>query len=138
MNKLQEFLDGKWTYRSFHNNPKIDEPIEDLLFGKGELKIKNTSLLDFTGEFDFGSNYILNVTGIVKFGYNINLKFRGIGIENSPTAGWIYDYEAIMAPTWLNGINQTKSVVGSVIRVTPHSNGNAKAGYVASFIMNKI
>jgi len=48
---------------------------------------------------------------------------------------WEYDYKASMTPKWSNGIDQIRSLVGTVIRAKLH--GEAKAGYVASFVSIK-
>jgi hypothetical protein len=39
-----------------------------------------------------------------------------------------------LIPIWPNGVDQRPAIVGSVIRMVPHSNGQARAGYIASFI----
>ena len=43
----------------------------------------------------------------------------------------------IFVPIWPNGVDQRAAIVGSVIRTVPHNNGQARAGYVASFIAVK-
>jgi hypothetical protein len=60
---------------------------------------------------------------------------EGKGVDDTPTAGWRYDHQGFIMPTWSNGINQAFVITGSVIRVTDH--GNAKAGYVGAFFMVK-
>ena len=42
-----------------------------------------------------------------------------------------------LIPAWPNSVDQRPSIVGSVIRTVPHSNGQFKAGEVASFIAVK-
>jgi hypothetical protein len=50
---------------------------------------------------------------------------------------WVYDYIGYLVPIWPNGVDQRAAIVGSVIRTVPHSNGQARAGYTASFIAVK-
>jgi len=135
MKELSNLLSGSWTYRSFHNNPDIHAGIEKLIFGTGTLTFEKISTNVIKGHFDFGPNVTLMVNGNLLPGDPIQLNFRGAGVPNSPTAGWMYDYKGVFLPNWSNGIDQIPAIVGSVIRTAPH--GNAKAGYVASFIIVK-
>ncbi len=50
---------------------------------------------------------------------------------------WVYDYLGYLVPDWPTGIGQRSAIVGSVIRTVAHSNGQATAGFVASFIAVK-
>ena len=50
---------------------------------------------------------------------------------------WVYDYVGYLVPIWPNGVDKRAAIVGSVIRTVPHNNGQARAGYVASFIAVK-
>ena len=50
---------------------------------------------------------------------------------------WIYDYHGFLAPSWPNGIDERPAIIGTIVRTIPHSNGQAKAGYVASWIAVK-
>jgi hypothetical protein len=62
-------------------------------------------------------------------------RFQGSGDIGGET--WVYDYVGYLVPIWPNGVEQRPAIVGSVIRTVPHSSGQAKAGYVASFIAVK-
>ena len=59
-------------------------------------------------------------------------RFQGSGtIGGEP---WVYDYTGYLVPVWPHGVDQTDAIVGSVVRTVAHSNGQAEAGCVASFI----
>lgn len=81
-----------------------------------------------------GGGYVMKLEGqLSEEGNNITFRMTGKGVTNTPTDGWIYDYQGIVTPNWTNGINQLTTVTGSVIRTVDH--GNAKAGYTATFYM---
>ena len=139
-------LAGKWTYRSFRNNPApVDGDLENLsklLFAEAEFTfaISGNSL---TGVIDWGSNG-LDLTGTIHpatADAPLKVEIVGLGRANPPpsdpasTAGWEYDYYAYAAHEWPTGVNQVPALVGSVIRAKPH--GSAPAGYSASFIAVK-
>lgn len=137
-------IDGKWTYRSYHNRPDviIDDDGQSaskalsLLFGEGIMTLKTTRSGKITGTFDMGGNYVLDVSGsFSECAGMTTIKMFGPGRKGTPTEGWEYDYQGVMTAKWPNGINQLPAIVGSVFRAKPH--GNAKAGYVASFIAVK-
>jgi hypothetical protein len=77
------------------------------------------------------------LTGTITFGDPFTVRFQGVGatagtIENGQP--WIYDYLGFVAPAWPNGIDQTPAIVGTIVRTVAHSNRQAKAGVVASWI----
>ena len=74
----------------------------------------------------------LTLAGHYTYGNPNHARIQGSG----DIAGerWVYDYVGYLVPGWPNGVNQTPAIVGSVIRTLPHSNGQAAAGYVASFV----
>jgi hypothetical protein len=130
-----EIFLGNWTYRSFYNNPTLNVPFNDLRFGEGLFKVLSATQDSIKAEFDFGDGYRLHVAGNLFYGNPIQLCFRGYGIPNTPTDGWIYDYICYYVPKWLNGVEQRPALVGSVIRTAPH--GTSPAGVVGSFTMVK-
>jgi hypothetical protein len=132
---------GKWTYRSFHNDPA---PVGDdankalgLIFAEAEFTFETPSATELRGTIDWGSGG-LDLKGTIQPAgatAPLSLQAVGTGRPKTPTEGWEYDYNACLAHDWPNGINQIPALVGSVIRAKPH--GSAPAGYVASFIAVK-
>ena len=141
MSNVVNFLSGTtWTYRSFLNMPDPSIKPDDLLFGQGEMAFENTNAQadEVNGYFDFGSGYKLNFKGWGTLGTPYTFRFQGVGIPDSPTEGWAYDYLCYYAPSWPNGVDQVPALVGTMVRTNPHSDGRAKAGVVASFIAVKV
>lgn len=88
------------------------------------------------GRLSFGTDY-LALKGTLTYGNPFTARFQGVGatagtIENGKP--WIYDYLGFVAPAWPNGVNQRPAIVGTLVRDVTHSDGQAKAGMVASFI----
>jgi len=130
---------GQWIYRSLVNSKVLNAPFNNLQFGLGTIdfkKIVNSKILDST--LDMGSNLILNLEGEISASGSgsIFLKWRGTGIAGSPTAGWIYDYQAYLAPTWKKATDKTPILIGSVLRVVAH--GGAPAGVTGTFYLVKV
>ena len=133
-------IGGKWTYRSFHNDPS---PVGDdadkalgLIFAEAEFtfEISGTSL---TGTIRWGHDG-LDLKGTIQPATAttpLSVQIVGTGRSDIGTEGWEYDYNACLAYQWPNGIDQVPALVGSVIRAKPH--GSSPAGYVASFIAVK-
>lgn len=132
-------LSGKWTYRSFHNNEALvagdaDQALK-LIFGEGVFDLVADTYVKFRGGFHMGGGYdmTLDATLIpVEGDHPPRISIVGLGVDDTATAGWRYDYEGAFCKTWDNGVGQVDAFVGTVIRVNPH--GSAPAGYVASFI----
>lgn len=126
---------GKWQYFSFLNPPALD-PTGNYaqLFGMGTMTLRTPSRTTVVGTLDMGGGYVLDLKGTVSTGSGgrPSIHMAGIGRPNTPTAGWEYDYDGVMAEKWPNGVNQVPAFTGSVIRAKPH-NGQP-AGVVASFI----
>jgi hypothetical protein len=130
-------LKGRWIYRSLVNSKVLSAPFNSLQFGLGTIefkKIVNGKILDST--LDMGSNLVLTLEGEISAGSPAALKWRGTGVAGSPTAGWIYDYQAYPAPTWRKATDKTPVLIGSVLRAVPH--GGAPAGVTATFYMVKV
>jgi hypothetical protein len=137
-------LTGKWTYRSWINDPEpVDiEPsdkkcaaLTKLLFAEAELIIEDNGTGEMKGKLNIGSSGSLTLFGSVGYGAPFSVRFQGVGKDKgSPSEGWVYDYVGWLVPSWPNGVDQKPAIVGSVIRTVPHSNGKATAGKVASFV----
>ena len=138
-------LAGKWTYRSFLNDPTLCCQSDDdtnaknlykLLFAEATFTFELPSNTTLIGAIDWpGGGLDLKGTVTAGDGGRPAVKIVGTGRPNSSTTGWEYDYEGRLAYRWPNGVNQVPALVGSVIRAKPH-NGNP-AGVVASFIAVK-
>lgn len=127
---------GKWTYRSFINDPDPNLEFNKLKFAVAELSFEEADFGKIAGRLRFGEDY-LKLTGTMTFGNPFAARFQGVGatpgtIENGQP--WVYDYLGFIAPAWPNGIDQRPAIVGTIVRTVTHSNGQAKAGYVASWI----
>ncbi len=134
---------GKWTYRSYHNKPEIivDKDAKlalSLIFGEGILTVDKTDTKILKASFDMGGGSLLDLEGTVQWQTDASptiFNFSGKGRPGTPTEDWQYDYAGYLTWVWPNGASQVPAIVGTVIRVKPH--GEAKAGYVASFIATK-
>lgn len=134
-------LAGKWTYRSFHNNPVPvgDDPIKALalIFAEATFTFEITSPSSLKGAIDWPGGG-LDLRGTIQtnsVGAPLVVEIIGMGRPGTATADWEYDYYGQLAHQWPNGTSQIPALVGSVIRAKPHN--GAPAGYVASFIAVK-
>lgn len=133
-------LTGKWTYRSYHNDPTLvgDNAQTALaqIFGEGIFSLMQEDGY-ISGTLDMGGGYVLDIAGLNEIGSSSAqpdyLRMIGKGRANTPTAGWQYDYQAYLAPMWPTGVAQVPAYIGSVLRAVPH-NGKP-AGVTASFMM---
>lgn len=129
-------LSGVWTYRSYRNVATLVDGDKDkalaLIFGEGIYTLDQPTQTTLRGTLDMGGGYVLDVQGTVTQAAPRSIAVAGIGREGTPTAGWEYDYNATLAYTWPDGVNQVPALVGSVIRAKPHD--GAPAGVVTSFI----
>lgn len=131
-----------WVYRSFHDIPTLvgDDPAKALalIFGEGRFSFTANDG-SIGGTLDMSSEYILDITGHIQHGAPggaVFLSLIGKGRAGTPTAGWQYDYQAFLSPTWPDALNQIPAFTGTVVRALPH-NGEP-AGVTASFILNAI
>jgi hypothetical protein len=135
-----EALTGRWTYRSFVNDPTF--PIEDcetlqgLFFGQAELVIDAFAPGDFRGRLIFEPGAEMALIGASSFGNPFTIRFQGRG-DTPPTAEFVYDYVGYLVPVWPHGVDQRPALVGSIVRTEPHSGGAAEPGFVASWIAVK-
>ena len=134
-------LAGTWVYRSYLNRPDVivgNDPAKALalLFGEGIMTLQTPSAGHVTGTFDMGGGYVLDLSGTVTTTASRTfVHMKGPGRAGTPTAGWEYDYDGVLAERWPGGVGQIPAIVGSVFRAKPH--GTSKAGLVASFIAVK-
>ena len=124
---------GRWSYRSFLNDPDLNRKPNDLLFGKGTLDFTDAPMGCVAGTIG-GEGWQLKLEGWVTFGNPPTARFQGKGTVGG--AEWIYDYNGWYVTHWPDGVKQVEAIVGSVIRTIPHPNGSggmSPAGVVVSF-----
>ena len=136
-------LAGKWTYRSFLNDPiqvTVDpntaaDKLLGLLFAEAVFTFEIPTSTTLKGAIDWpGGGLDLHGTIQQENGGPV-VKIIGRGRAGTGTATWEYDYHGQLAYRWPNGVDQTPAIVGNVIRAKPHN--GAPAGVVASFIAVK-
>jgi hypothetical protein len=138
-------LAGKWTYRSFHNDPApvADDPATApdkalaLIFAEAVFTFEISSSTTLRGAIDWDGGG-LDLQGSIQPDATApapTVEIVGLGRAGTSTDGWEYDYHGQLAYHWPNGVDQVPALVGTVIRAKPH--GSAPAGYVASFIAVK-
>lgn len=138
-------LAGKWTYRSFHNQPALvtadpntaaDKALA-LIFAEAVFTFEAPTSSTAKGAIDWpGGGLDLQGTLLPDAAAGTPImQIIGTGRPGTSTAGWEYDYHGQFAYQWPNGVDQVPAIVGNVIRAKPHD--GAPAGYVASFIAVK-
>lgn len=132
-------LSGKWTYRSFHDNPVLVQGDANralgLIFGEGVFDFVAETYVKFHGGFHMGEGYDMTLDATLipsDDAQPSRIAIVGLGIEGTATAGWRYDYDGAFCKRWESGVGQVETFTGTVVRVNPH--GSAPAGKVASFI----
>ncbi len=127
---MPEF-EGSWTYRSYINNPDQSVEPNRLLFGIGTLVLTQPLPGKIGGSLG-GDGWSLKLEGDVSEGDPTGLRWQGRGEIGGEV--WVYDYHGYVVPDWPNGVDQRDAIVGTIIRTEPHSNDQATAGFVASWI----
>jgi len=134
-------LSGKWTYRSFHNNPALvtgdPKTALSLFFAEAVFSFDVKQDNSLTGTIDWSGGG-LDLQGTVQpptSAAPLAVQIVGRGRAGTQTEHWEYDYSGYLAPSWSNGVGQVPALVGSVLRAKPHD--GAPAGYVASFVAVK-
>ncbi len=126
---------GKWSYRSFLNDPNPSTKPDALLFGDGTLTITEAPMQIVKGTIGTPGSWMLTLEGSRQYGTPFRARFQGTGVVGGEK--WVYDYECYLVPHWPNGVNQVPALVGSVVRTIPHSGSEpgtvSPAGVVASF-----
>jgi len=83
----------------------------------------------------------LDLNGTVVSGERSRFDIVGTGRPRTDTAGWEYRYHGHLSRHWPEGVDQHQTLVGSVIRITPHNGQPGRwlspAGEVFSFIAVK-
>ncbi|ESX24123.1 hypothetical protein [Mesorhizobium sp. LSJC264A00] len=121
---------GLWSYRSLINSPDLSVTFNDLRFGAGTLDLNEPDPGKIGGSLG-GVGWSLALDGTATEGNPPIFRWQGRGMIGGEA--WVYDYLGYLVPDWPDGVGQTDTIVGSVIRTVPHSNGQATAGYTASF-----
>lgn len=120
---------GNWTYRSLHNTPQEVENFNELRYLtveedgpnliKGRIGSRDNIISLITGRIGSG-DYILNIHGTVNISENLStITFRAVGIENTITAGWVYDFSGFIPKDLQDSDQQRPVIVGTVIRKVP-------------------
>ncbi len=138
-------LSGLWTYRSFQNptavsrtGPQKAQPAaHELILLEADVNVQtgiDPTTLQGAIDWEGGG---LDLNGTVD---GANFDIVGAGRPNTPTAGWEYRYHGHLIPGWpkppdASRVDQTPTLVGSVIRAKPH--GNSPAGSVYPFVAVK-
>jgi hypothetical protein len=135
-------LNGKWTYRSYHNNP---DPSEDDRWGIYELSLEQNGYGILQGKLDSGDPdevYMIegNIDNNRSEDYDnhdkcFNIKMSATG-STKQTEGHIYKYQGQLIPRWPEGKNQVTAIIGTVIR-TKYPNNPSQEGIVGCFVATK-
>lgn len=131
-------FEGKWTYRSFLNDPDLhmkdgSADFNAVQFGYGTLVIRETAPEQMGGTIG-GTGWSLDLQGSITGGYPGQARFQGRGVVSG--AEWIYDYLGWLVPAWPNGVDQVAAIVGTIVRTIPHPSsggGTSPAGVVGSW-----
>lgn len=126
-------LVGKWTYRSFLNNPDESVDFNKLEFGRGFITVYEAPMGVFKGTIG-DTGWSLDLNGSITYGDPNCIRFQGKGVVDG--AEWIYDYVGYVIAPWPNGVKQVPAIAGSIVRTIPHptAGGTAPAGVVNSWI----
>jgi hypothetical protein len=127
-------LFGKWTYRSFLNDPDLSTPFNNLEFGRGTITIQDAPMGVLKGSIG-DTGWSLDLNGSINYGDPYSVRFQGRGVIGGEE--WIYDYQGYVVKPWPNGLQQVPAMVGSIVRTIPHSSGSggtSPAGVVCSWI----
>ena len=130
-------LMGTWTYRSFINDPDVSTAFNDLEFGRGNIRVDASPMNEFKGLI-YGPGWQLQLKGSTNYGDPFSVRFQGTGVVGGEE--WVYSYVGYLVLPWPNGVDQRPAMVGSIVRVIPHSSGSggvSPAGFVASWIAVK-
>lgn len=111
---------GTWTYRSFHNKPEPVQNFDEVRLAQAELVLEETGPNWLWGKLKFG-NVSLDMNGVsAQVDRHWRLRMRGMGVSNTETAGWVYDYVGEMAAEWPTGDRQRPVIIGTVLRSLFH------------------
>jgi hypothetical protein len=138
-------LTGKWDYRSFHNNAtyalRASPTANGLILQEAVFKLKTPTSTTLEGTIELPDGGVLDIgQGIVpvgEAGEPPKFAFVGIGRSGTKTDGWEYSYDGHLTPWWPQGVNQRRTLVGSVIRVKSHNGWQWGGGVALPFIAVK-
>lgn len=111
---------GTWTYRSFHNTPGAVDSFDEIRLAQAELKLEEDGSDWLTGRLSFGEAFLVMTGTSSLTERRWRLRMRGVGVDGTPTAGWIYDYIGELAADWPEGDAQRPAMIGTVIRTVFH------------------
>jgi hypothetical protein len=131
-------LSGHWTFRSYRNLAKLvagdPQAALALIFGEGVFELYQSDDGRVEGGLGMETGDALRITGSVETTKNgLDFTLIGEGLEGTTTAGWRYDYRGVVGFMWANAVDQSPTLLGTVVRVKAHGS-NAPAGDTASFI----
>jgi hypothetical protein len=136
-------LAGKWTYRSFFNDPvqvladpNPGDKLLSLMFAEAVFTFQIPDDTTLKGAIDWTGGGLDLQGEISSQGDALTVHIIGNGRPGTGTENWEYDYHAALAFQWPNGVKQVPAIVGTVLRAKPHGDGNP-AGVTASFIAVK-
>ena len=132
-------LAGKWTYRSFRNDPKLiaGDPAAALalILDEGVFDLDADGATGFRGALGTGTGYALALAGelVGSQAHPGRFFITGDGLDGTATEGWRYAFRGFVGPQWPDAVGQVASLLGTVIRIAGHG-PDAPAGVTASFI----
>jgi hypothetical protein len=92
MDKGNPFV-GRWTYRSFHNDPELSKAFNELRFGAGTLVLDEPDYGRLSGSLG-GEGWNLSLVGGYTYGNPFALRFQGSGDIGGEEMGlrlrWIF------------------------------------------------
>ena len=137
----EPFLNGVWTYRSFHNDPNPDA---DPVWFIATLELRQYPDGSLRGRLDSGDpDYVYDVSGFIDetsvryemepewWDDRLMIVMHGVGATPA-TEGHEYEYVAYYQPSFPTGKDQIRSFVGSVLR-SKRPDDPTKEGKVGSF-----
>jgi hypothetical protein len=132
MNHESNPFPGAWSYRSLYNDPDLTTAFHDLQLGKGTIVIGDDPSIELTGTIG-GPGWSLALKCSRSFGDPMEIRFEGKEVVGGEK--WPHAFVGYLVPSWPNGIDRIPAMVGSIVRVSPHSSesgGVSPAGFVAS------
>ncbi len=131
-------LTGYYTYRSLLNRQEPVDDLNEIRFAEGELFLYVApdgairGMLGFPADPSADTKDFMDVTGRVTAWSPATVEFEGLGRPGTATDSFNYKYQASLAPTFPDAMQQRPALVGTVLRAQPH--GTAPAGFTASFV----
>jgi hypothetical protein len=136
-----EELTGTYTYRSYLNRPEPVDDFNKLRFAQLELRLSVQADRTVTGTLIFPAApgtepAVMDVSGTVSAWSPVQFSFTGKGRPNTPIADFHYEYDGTVLRHWETGVNQRRTLAGTVLRAKDHGSGAslAEAGATASFL----